>query len=221
MGHALDVPWLDDRARVEAADDLAEPPDVVHDRGNAGSEGLEERSREVDLGPVREEPDGRLGEGALELGAREEAEAPLGAPRRPLTELVEGHAGVADDEEPGPLDAEHGLDGVLSSLVRSDEPERERGAAIVATGDVGAEDGMRDDPDLLPGNAEGDERVPAALRVDDDAREAREELPPEPPVARCSPRDDVVSREDERRTGAEEEEVELGHEPLDVEDVRA
>ena len=53
--HRVDVAGWNDCAGAEPAYHLAEPTDVVNDRGETGSEYLEERARDVDLGPVGKE----------------------------------------------------------------------------------------------------------------------------------------------------------------------
>ena len=131
--HRVDVARRHDRAGPEPADHLAEPADVVDDRRDAGAEHLQERARDVDLGPVGKERDRRL------ATAHGRAPRPGRYPSRHSarspavrSEAVERHARIADDEEPRAVDAEHRLDGVLGSLVRPDEPEAERGAPVVA-----------------------------------------------------------------------------------------
>ena len=96
---ALDVSGRDDAARREPADDLAQATHVVDDGRHAGTERLEERAGLVQLGPVGEDRDGRLGQREFELGRAEIAEAPL----RPVTggaaEVVERDPRVARDEQ--------------------------------------------------------------------------------------------------------------------------
>ena len=216
----VDVSGRHDRARAEAADDLAEPADVVDDGGNAGPEHLQQGSGDVDLGPVGKERDGRLRESAAQLRLREVSESPLRAVPGCAAETVERHARVPDDEEPGAVDAEHRLHGVLGPLVRTDEPETEGGAPVVGVLHVGAEDRVRDDAELLGGEAEVDELPSPALRVHDDPVEALEERSPQCRLRQRSPGDDVVGGEDGRASRSEEPAVGLGRaEPLDVDQV--
>ena len=174
-----------DGAGVEASDDLAQAADVVHDRGHARSEHLQQRARDVDLGPVGKERDRGLRERAPQLRVGHVPEPPLGAVARGRAQAAERYPRVADDEQPRPVDAEHGLDGVLRPLVRADEPEAERRAAVVGPGDLRAEDRMPDHAELALGHAELDELRLPALRVHDDALEAAEQRSPQ---VRPSPR---------------------------------
>ena len=64
------------------------------------------------------------------------------------------------------------------------------------------------------------ERVATALRVHDDSLETREERPPEARSGGRPAGEQVVSREDEWRAGAQQRDVELGGgEPLEMEHV--
>ena len=79
---------------------------------------------------------------------------------------------------------------------------------------------MGDDPEPLRVDAELGERLPAALAVDDDPVEAREEPAPELGAVRRAAGEEVVRGEDRGQVRAEEERVELRRgQPLDVEDV--
>lgn len=80
---------------------------------------------------------------------------------------------------------------------------------------------MRDDAELLLGDADLGERRAAVLAVDDDPVEAGEELQPERGLVRCAPRQEVVRGEHRREMRVEEAHVELGRgEPLHVQDIR-
>ncbi len=80
---------------------------------------------------------------------------------------------------------------------------------------------MGDHPEVLLGDADLGERVPAALAVDDDPVEAGEQPAPERRFVRGAARQEVVRRKNRGQMRAEEERVELGRgEPLHVEDVR-
>ena len=215
------VTRLDDRTGAEPADDLSEPADVVDDRRHSGPEHLEKRSGDVDLGAVGEERDRRLGKRAPDLAVGEEAEAPLCAVSRRELQPVQRHAWIARHEKARTVDPEDSLDGVLGALVRADEAEGERGAAVVAPVDVRAKRGVGDDAEVLVRHAERRQRVASPLRVDDDPITAREERPPEARSGRCPARDDVVGREDDRRARSKEPAVGLGRaEPLQVQHVR-
>ena len=80
---------------------------------------------------------------------------------------------------------------------------------------------MRDDAQALLVRKLG-ELVAATLAVDDDPLEAAEEPAPEISLSGGAPRKEVVSREDERLTEAQEPVVQLrGGEPLEMSDVGA
>src|SRR5207253_573294 len=64
----VDVARRDNTTGAEAADRLGEAGNVVGDRRNARAERLQQGSRLVELGAIREERDGGLGERAVELG---------------------------------------------------------------------------------------------------------------------------------------------------------
>ena len=152
----------------EARDDLAQPADVVDDRGDAGAQRLEERPGLVELVAVGEDRDGRLGERLLELAGAEVAEAPLDAVAAALAELRERDARVAGDEQARVRHGEDGRDRVGEPLVRPDHARREDGPAVVGARRVAPEDGVRDHAQLSGRDTERDERLAAALGVDDD-----------------------------------------------------
>ena len=79
LGQRVDVAGGHDAPGAVRAHRLAEAGDVVDDRGHAGAERLQQRTRLVELGAVREDRDRRLRERAVELGLREVAEPPLDA----------------------------------------------------------------------------------------------------------------------------------------------
>jgi len=70
-------------------------------------------------------------------------------------------------------------------------------------------------------DAERREGLAAALAVHDDRVEAAQERAPERLLAGRPARQEIVRGEDRRRVWAEEHAVELGDEPLHVQDVRA
>ncbi len=220
-GHPADVARLDDRSCAEPGHDLAEASDVVDDRGHPRPEHLEERARDVDLGAVGEERDGRLGKRAPDLAIGQEAEAPLRSVSGRELQTFERHARITGDQEARTVDPEDCFDGILRPLVRADQTEGERGAAIVAPVDVRTKRWVGDDTQPLFGDAERGERVAPPLRMHDDAVAAREERSPEARSRRRPPRDDVVCREDDGRTGSKQPAIRFGRaEPLHMQDVR-
>src|SRR5204862_5703377 len=72
-----DVAWRHDAAGPELAYRLRDPADVVGHGRNAGAERAQQGAALVELGPVREDGDGGLAEGVVDLGLREIAEPPL------------------------------------------------------------------------------------------------------------------------------------------------
>ena len=116
VGQRMDVARGHDAARAEAPDDLAEPADVVDDRGHARAERLQERARLVELVPVREDRDRRLRERPLELGSAEIAEPPFGplaAARRSSSSGIRGSPATRSRAPSTPSD---GLDRVRRPL---------------------------------------------------------------------------------------------------------
>ena len=211
--HEQGAAFMADACRAACAD-------VVDDRGHARAEHLQERAGDVDLGAVREQGDGRLRERAAKLRVREVSEPPLRAVAGRALQAGERHPRVADDEEPGVFDPEHRLDRILRPLVWPNQPEAESRAAVVAPVDLGAEDRVPDDRDLLLGDPEVDELAAAALGVHDDALEPPEEGPPHRGLRDRAPRDDIVRREHRRASRPKDPAVELGRpEPLHVDDV--
>ncbi len=218
--HRLDVAGGDDRACAEPADDLPEATDVVDDGRDARSQSLEQCPRDVDLGAVWKEGNGRLRQRAAQLRVREVTEPPLGAIAGARAELVERDSRIAGDEEPRVVHAEHRLHRILRPLVRPDEAEAERRSPVVAAIDVRAEDRMPDDVELRLRHPEIAELAVPSLRVDDDPLEPAEQRSPQPDLGRRPPRDDVVRSEDRGAARTEEPAVELRRaEPLDVDHV--
>ena len=219
LGQRRDVARRNDPARAEAPDRLCEPADVVRDHWNAGAERPEQGPALVDLGPVRKERDRRVAQRAVDLVVREIAEPPLRTVSGGLPVSVDALQRVAGDEEPGPVDGLRCLDRVADPLVRPDDPEREEGAAIVASRRVARKHRVRDhaQPFLV---SQLCELVATPFAVDDDPLEAAEEPAPELPLLRRAPGEEVVGREDERLTDAEKPVVELrGGKPLQMGDV--
>ncbi len=210
-----------DAAGVEAAHGLRDATDVVGDHGDSGAERLQERAALVELGPIREDGDGRLAERALDLRPCEVAETPLdlepvgcGAVRLDRLERV------ARDEEPRVTGLAHRLDRIAEPLVRPDDPEGEHGATVVSPLGLARKHGVGDHPQPLPVDAELGECLGTALAVDDDPIEAVEDAAPEIRAVSGTAREKVVRREDRRQMRPEEIRVQLrrGH-PLDMEHV--
>ena len=205
----------------EARDDLAEAADVVDDCGHAGAEHLQERPGDVDLRAIRKERDRRFGECPPELRVREVSQSPLGALAGGLLQAVERNTGISDDQEAGLVDCEHGVHGILDSLVGADEAEAERRPSVVLATHVRPKRGVRDHSQPLFGDAELDELGAAALGVHDDPLEPAEQRLPEIDLRGGPPGDDVVRGEDRRAARPEEPAVGLGRSnPLDVQHVR-
>ena len=123
----------DDPTRLERTHDLAEPTDVVDDRGDSGAERLQERAGLVELRGLRKDGDGRVRQRALERRAVEVPEAPLGPCAGPPAQRVERDTGVARHEQACVGDAQDGVDGVGQPLVGADDAEREDRPAVVRT----------------------------------------------------------------------------------------
>ena len=184
-GERLHVSGRHDAAGLEAAHRLGNAAHVVGDRRHAGAERPQERAALVELGPVGEERERRLAEGAVDLGRRQVAEPPVDLePACPLTVRFDRFERVARDDEPDAVEPPRCLDRVAEPLVRPDDAEAEERAAVVRAPRLAREDGVRDDAQPLRVDAEFDEGRPAVLAVDDDAVEAAQELPPEVPPAR-------------------------------------
>ena len=170
----IDVPRRHDASRLEPAHDLAEAADVVDDRGDTGPERLEQRPGLVELGAVREDRHGRLGERALELRRAEVPEPPFGAPTGLAAEIVERDPCVTCDEQTGPVDGKRRSNSVAETLVGPDHARCEDRPAVVRPRRIAAEHRVSHDAKLRRVDAEGCERVASPLRVDDDAVEVRE-----------------------------------------------
>src|SRR5581483_12014960 len=99
-----------------------------------------------------------------------------------------------------------------------DDAEAEHRAAVVPARGIAAEDGVGDDGRF---DVQRGETVAPALAVHDDAVEAGEQVTPQSLLRRRPPREEVVRGEDGRLARPQKAIVELGHEPLDVQDVRA
>ena len=110
---------------------------------------------------------------------------------------------------------------MVELFVRPHEAQREHRAAVVGPRRVARRHGVWDHAQLLVRHAERRQGLASALRVDDDPLEAAERAAPETGLAGGASRQQVVGREHERRTVAQQPRVELGHgQPLHVDDVR-
>ncbi len=218
-----DVACRDDPAGVEAPHRLCNAADVVGDDGDTRAERPQQGAALVELGPVREDGNGGVAEGAVDLRLREVAEPPLHLEPvcdRPVR--LDRLERVSRHEQPRVARLAHCLDRVAEPLVRPDDPEREHRAPVVSPLGVAREHGVGDDPEPFRVDAELRERLPAVLAVDDDPVEAPEEPAPELDAVRCAAGEKVVCGEDGGQVRTEEVRVELRRgQPLDVEHVGA
>jgi pantoate--beta-alanine ligase len=162
----------------------------------------------------------RAAERAVELGLAHVAEPPFrGRARRHLVRLHRLER-ISDDQEAGPVDSLHGLDGVSEALVGPDEAEGEHRGAVVRSGRIARVDRVRDHAQLALFDSQLREGFTTALAVDDDAVKAPEQGQPQVPLGRRSPREDVVGGEDGGPSQPEDAVVDLGgREPLVVKDL--
>jgi endonuclease/exonuclease/phosphatase family metal-dependent hydrolase len=205
----------------EAADRLGDAADVVRDGGNPGAERAQEGAALVELRPVWEDCDRGVAEGAVDLRLREVAEAPFHLePVRSRPVRLDRLERIAGDEKPRVAGLADRLDRVAESLVGPDDPEGEHRATVVSPLGLGRKHRMGNDPEPLAVDADRGERVGAALAVDDDPVEPREEAAPEAGAVCSAAGEKIVRREDRRQVRPKEERVELGRRhPLDMQHV--
>ena len=178
---ARDVAGRHDPARGEARDDLAEPADVVDDRGDACAQRLEQRAGLVELVAVGEDRDGRLGERLLELAwgrgsraaTRRGRRRARGAPRAGCAGRLRRAGARPARRARRSIASGRPLYGRITPGARTVVPSSARDGSLRNTG-WGI---TRSASGATP---KRDERVAAALRVDDDAVEPSEEASPEP-----------------------------------------
>src|SRR5207253_10833752 len=123
---------------------------------------------------------------------------------------------VARDDEASVARAPHRLDRGVEALVGTDHAEREHGTAVVTALGIAREHRVRDHARV---DAEGGERLAPALAVHDDAVEAVQQPPPEILLPRRPTGEQIMRGEDGRRLWAQQADIELGDEPLDVQNV--
>jgi len=219
---AGDVACGHDAPGPEPAHGLGNASDVVGDDRNSCAERAQQSAALIELGPVWEQRDGGIAEGAVDLGLREIAEPPLDLESvRGGAIGLDGLQRVARHEQPCVPGAAHCLDRVAESLVRADDPEGEHGPAVVLPLGLTREHGVWDDPEPFGIDAELGERLPAVLAVHDDPVEARKEPAPQVGAVRGAAGQQVVGGEDRRQMGSEEERVEFwSRQPLEVQNIR-
>jgi hypothetical protein len=97
LGQALEVVRGSDDAGAEVPHRLGDATGVVGGDGDPTAERAEQSATLVDLGSIRKEGDGRLGEGGVDLGLAGVAEAPLDS--WPLQALTQVEGRVSEDDE--------------------------------------------------------------------------------------------------------------------------
>ena len=203
--HRVDVPRWNDRAGTEPAHHLAEPADVVDDRGETGTRvpAAARPRRRSRLGRERARPSTRTAHGAAPSRAGIRAAIPPGHPRcaaRPSS----GTRGSPTTRSRAPSTPRTASTASSVPLYGRMRPRQSAVRPSSARCDLGTEDGMADHAQLRLRNAEVDELPVSALGVHDDALEPSEQGAPHRRLGERAPRDHVVRRENGRAARMEQ-----------------